>query len=102
MEIHMARLPATSLALLLTATPGLAQELNALVWCDHTDPALIEPFEQRFGVKVNLKEYEGTAAGLAGWRSSECTRPVTACGIPPPRTSRVKRSEYQPRSPRQP
>ncbi len=50
------RLSATSLALLLTATPGLAQELNALVWCDHTDPALIEPFEEKFGVKVNLKE----------------------------------------------
>jgi len=67
MEMTMAhiRLPATCLALLLTATPGLAQELNALVWCDHTDPALIQPFEQKFGVKVNLKEYEGTAAGLA-------------------------------------
>lgn len=67
MEMNMAhpRLPATCLALLLTATPGLAQELNALVWCDHTDPALIEPFEAKFGVKVNLKEYEGTAAGLA-------------------------------------
>ena len=22
------------------------EELNALVWCDHTDPALIEPFEK--------------------------------------------------------
>ena len=67
MEITMAlsRLPATSLALLFLATPGLAQELNALVWCDHTDPALIAPFEEKFGVKVNLKEYEGTAAGLA-------------------------------------
>jgi spermidine/putrescine transport system substrate-binding protein len=65
-EIEMARtLPATCLALLLAATPGLAQELNALVWCDHTDPALIRPFEEKFGVKVNLKEYEGTAAGLA-------------------------------------
>ncbi len=59
------RLAATSLALLLTSTPGLAQELNALVWCDHTDPALTKPFEEKFGVKVNLKEYEGTAAGLA-------------------------------------
>lgn len=57
--------PMTALALLATATPGLAQELNALVWCDHTDPALIEPFEEKFGVTVNLKEYEGTAAGLA-------------------------------------
>ena len=57
--------PMTALALLATASPGLAQELNALVWCDHTDPALIEPFEEKFGVTVNLKEYEGTAAGLA-------------------------------------
>jgi spermidine/putrescine transport system substrate-binding protein len=64
MEMTMTR-TLSALALLLTATPGLAQELNALVWCDHTDPALIEPFEAKFGVKVNLKEYEGTAAGLA-------------------------------------
>ena len=42
-----------------------ADELNALVWCDHTDPALIEPFEQKHGVRVNLKEYEGTGAALA-------------------------------------
>ncbi len=58
-------LPLTALGLLLTASPALTQEINALVWCDHTDPALIEPFEQAHGVKVNLKEYEGTAAGLA-------------------------------------
>ena len=42
-----------------------ARELNALVWCDHTDPALIEPFEKKFNVKVNLKEYEGTGSALA-------------------------------------
>lgn len=41
------------------------EELNALVWCDHTDPKLIEPFEKQFGVKVNLKEYEGTGNALA-------------------------------------
>ena len=56
----------TALGLLALATPAFAQdELNALVWCDHTDPALIAPFEAKYGVKVNLKEYEGTAAGLA-------------------------------------
>lgn len=55
----------TALALLAGASPSFAQELNALVWCDHTDPALVEPFEEKFGVTVNLKEYEGTAAGLA-------------------------------------
>ena len=56
----------TALALLAFATPAFAEDsLNALVWCDHTDPALVAPFEKKFNVKVNLKEYEGTAAGLA-------------------------------------
>jgi spermidine/putrescine transport system substrate-binding protein len=61
----MARLPLTALGLLALASPSYAQELNALVWCDHTDPALVAPFEEKFGVKVNVKEYEGTAAGMA-------------------------------------
>lgn len=53
-------------ALSFAATAAAAQdELNALVWCDHTDPALIEPFEQANNVKVNLREYEGTGAALA-------------------------------------
>lgn len=42
-----------------------AQDLNALVWCDHADPALLKPFEDANGVKVNVKEFEGTGAGLA-------------------------------------
>ncbi len=42
-----------------------AEELNALVWCDHTDAALIEPFEKANNVKVNLKEYEGTGAAMS-------------------------------------
>ncbi|WP_375259405.1 extracellular solute-binding protein [Citreimonas sp.] len=52
----------------LTALAGAAsaqEELNALVWCDHTDPALIEPFEEEHNVTVNLREYEGTGAALA-------------------------------------
>lgn len=58
-------LPAlTLLAAGLAQTAG-AEEINALVWCDHADPALIEPFEIATGITVNLKEYEGTAAGLA-------------------------------------
>lgn len=58
-------LPAlTLLAAGLAQTAG-AEEINALVWCDHADPALIEPFEMATGITVNLKEYEGTAAGLA-------------------------------------
>jgi spermidine/putrescine transport system substrate-binding protein len=42
-----------------------AQELNALVWCDHSDPKVLKPFEDANGVKINVKEFEGTGAGLA-------------------------------------
>ncbi len=55
-------------AALAGSAPGTlhaAEELNALVWCDHTDPALIQPFEKKYGVRVNLKEYEGTGTALA-------------------------------------
>ena len=52
-------------ALLISTSMVQAAELNALVWCDHTDPALLEPFEKAHDVRVNVKEYEGTAAGLA-------------------------------------
>ena len=58
----------TALALAFAAGlagPATAEEINALVWCDHTDPALLEPFEAATGIKVNVKDYEGTAAGLA-------------------------------------
>jgi spermidine/putrescine transport system substrate-binding protein len=51
---------------LLAAAPVSAQEeLNALVWCDHSDPNLLKPFEEANNVRVNAKEYEGTGAGLA-------------------------------------
>lgn len=56
---------AASMLAMMVASPALAEEINALVWCDHTDPSLIEPFEAATGHKVNLKEYEGTAAGFA-------------------------------------
>lgn len=52
-------------AAFLAGQASAAEELNALVWCDHTDPALIEPFEKANDVKVNLKEYEGTGAGIS-------------------------------------
>lgn len=55
-----------ALALSLAATAAhAADELNALVWCDHSDPNLLQPFEEANGVKVNVKEFEGTGAGLA-------------------------------------
>lgn len=61
----------TTLCALLTvgfanSTPALAEEsINALVWCDHTDPEFIKPFEEANDVKVNLKEFEGTGAALS-------------------------------------
>ena len=53
------------LALFLSGPVMAQEELNALVWCDHTDPALIEPFEEQHDVKVNLKDYEGTGTALS-------------------------------------
>src|SRR3954470_4441907 len=50
---------------MLVAGPALAADLNALIWCDHSDPALLQPFEEANNVKVNVKEFEGTGAGLA-------------------------------------
>jgi spermidine/putrescine transport system substrate-binding protein len=55
----------TAMLSLVAGAAAAQEELNALVWCDHTDPALIAPFEEQFGVKVNLREYEGTGAALA-------------------------------------
>ena len=63
------RLTGASLAILamvgLTGNQALAADLNALVWCDHADPNLLKPFEDANGIKVNVKEFEGTGAGLA-------------------------------------
>ncbi|HVR66074.1 MAG TPA: extracellular solute-binding protein, partial [Verrucomicrobiae bacterium] len=42
-----------------------ADEINALVWCDHTDPNLLGPFEQASGIKVNTKEFGTTGEALA-------------------------------------
>ncbi|MGI9302446.1 MAG: ABC transporter substrate-binding protein [Gammaproteobacteria bacterium] len=40
-------------------------ELNILVWCDHADPKLIEPFQKAHNVRVNVKTYEGTGTALS-------------------------------------
>lgn len=60
----------STLIVVLTITATIpttyaAEELNALVWCDHTDPEFIRPFEEANDVKVNLKDYEGTGTALA-------------------------------------
>ena len=58
-------------AQLLTASAILprlanaADELNVLVWCDHADPKLLQPFEQAHNVRVNVKTYEGTGTALS-------------------------------------
>ena len=49
----------------LSHVQAMAADLNALVWCDHSDPNLLKPFEDANGIKVNVKEFEGTGAGLA-------------------------------------
>lgn len=53
------------LALTIMSVPVSATDLNALVWCDHSDPNLLKPFEDANGIKVNVKEFEGTGAGFA-------------------------------------
>ncbi len=52
-------------AAVLMSGSACAADLNALVWCDHADPNLLKPFEDANGIKVNIKEFEGTGAGLA-------------------------------------
>jgi len=47
------------------------EELNVLVWCDHTDPALLQPFEAANDVKINAKEYDGTGTALALLQQSQ-------------------------------
>jgi spermidine/putrescine transport system substrate-binding protein len=62
------RLAGASIAALTAfglAGQASAADLNALVWCDHADPNLLKPFEDANGIKVNVKEFEGTGAGLA-------------------------------------
>jgi spermidine/putrescine transport system substrate-binding protein len=54
-----------ALAFMASYAAAGAADLNALVWCDHSDPNLLKPFEDATGIKVNVKEFEGTGAGLA-------------------------------------
>ncbi len=55
----------TATSVFMLAGAATAADLNALIWCDHADPALLKPFEDANGIKVNIKEFEGTGAGLA-------------------------------------
>src|SRR4029450_3625188 len=42
-----------------------AAEINAPVWCDHSDPNFLSPFEEASGIKVNTKEFSATGEALA-------------------------------------
>jgi len=50
---------------LTSITARAAEELNFLTWCDHDDPNIIRPFEEKHGVKVNVKVYELTGAAIS-------------------------------------
>ncbi len=58
-------IPAAIWAATMAPTAVGATSLNALIWCDHADPELLGPFEKANDVTVNIKEFEGTGAGLA-------------------------------------
>ncbi len=62
------RAPCTLAALLLLAAvsaPVAAQQINALVWCDHTDEPFLKAFTAKTGIKVKVKDYEGTGTALS-------------------------------------
>jgi spermidine/putrescine transport system substrate-binding protein len=74
LKTHL-RVASTAVALLLaTGNLAHARDLNALIWCDHADPALLQPFEDANGVKVNVKEFKAPAPA---WRSSSSRSPAT-------------------------
>lgn len=55
-----------ALWLVVAASPTLAAgQINALVWCDHTDEPFLKAFTAKTGIKVNVKDYEGTGTALA-------------------------------------
>jgi spermidine/putrescine transport system substrate-binding protein len=52
--------------LLSVPLPALAVvQINALVWCDHTDEPFLKAFTTKTGIKVNVKDYEGTGTALS-------------------------------------
>ena len=55
----------------LPAPAMAAEELNALIWCDHADADPLKPFEDAHDVRANTNEYEGTAVGLGALGQSQ-------------------------------
>ncbi len=62
--LHGVTATALAPAVLATGRSWAAEELNILVWCDHADRKLVEPFEEAHKVRVNVKTYEGTGTAL--------------------------------------
>ena len=58
-------LAAMTLIAFALSRPASADEINALVWCDHTDPAFLQPFTDATGITVNVRDYEGTGTALS-------------------------------------
>jgi spermidine/putrescine transport system substrate-binding protein len=67
MQTHLTRSRGWQLFLLAAlALPAAANaDINALVWCDHTDEALLQGFTKKTGIKVKVKDYEGTGVALS-------------------------------------
>ena len=63
--MKVSKLAVVALASTTLCGPVLAEEINALVWCDHTDPAFLEPFTEATGITVNVRDYEGTGTALS-------------------------------------
>ena len=63
--MKVSKLVVVALASTTLCGPVLAEEINALVWCDHTDPAFLEPFTEATGITVNVRDYEGTGTALS-------------------------------------
>lgn len=64
-RLNMKLIAASMIAMAAFSGQGYTADLNALIWCDHADPNLLKPFEDANGIKVNIKEFEGTGAGFA-------------------------------------
>jgi spermidine/putrescine transport system substrate-binding protein len=54
-----------ALALSFGAPAFAADTINALVWCDHTDDAFLKGFTAKTGIKIKVKDYEGTGTALS-------------------------------------
>ena len=72
-----------------------ADTLNVLTWCDHEDPALLEPFEQANGVKINFKDIDSTAAIL---KKLSCGKSAVATRGASPYRGRCRHNGRAPQS----